>query len=67
MIDFITRICVTREPEEGWLIVGTPDDLANLVAEDGQRVAIYKLVSIQTYRTQPILVSDDDRPLVDTP
>ncbi len=59
---FAQRICVTCEEDQEWVIVGTPDDLVSLAATDGQQVAIYELVAVQTYHTRPTLTTTPRRP-----
>ncbi len=55
-VKFSKEICVRREVSEGYpIIVGTPDDLKGLDAEDGDEIAIYTLDRIETFRQSPRL------------
>ncbi len=52
---FEQQICVTREAPEDWLVIGTPDHLALVAADDGQLVAVYQLVEVFTFHKNATL------------
>lgn len=57
---FTNEICVRMEDGTGGdpafpTIVGTPDDPTTIDAEDGDRVAVYRLVGVRCFRIHPRL------------
>ena len=53
---FSNEICVRMEPGNDAdpafpLIVGTPDHISQMDADDGDHVAIYRLVGVKRFRT----------------
>ncbi len=55
---FPDLICVRREheaPDPDLLLVGTPADVGQLDADDGDLVAIYRLDRVMTFHANPTL------------
>ena len=53
---FCKDICVRHERDEEYdIIIGVPSRLDQLDAEDGDRVAIYRLQEVVTFRKNPTL------------
>jgi hypothetical protein len=53
---FPTRLYIRNDQDSGGLlVVGQDDDVRTLDVDDGQQVASYELVTVNTYRTEPRL------------
>jgi len=52
---FAKEICVRKDSDGYELIVGHPDAPENIDAEHGQKVAIYRLERVATFRLNPRL------------
>ncbi len=54
--NFKETLIIGKDPGEDYdLVLGVPADVGNLDAEEGQKVGIYELVRVCTYRKNPSL------------